>query len=83
MILIGLLTGFNEPIDTSPILFKKVRLQGSGVGPVQMAEAMAETIAALRLKPVIAEVFEFDRARDALARLQETENFGKVVIRIE
>jgi NADPH:quinone reductase-like Zn-dependent oxidoreductase len=81
--LIGLLTGFNAPIDTSPILFKKIRLQGSGVGPVQMAEAMAGEIGALKFKPFIAEVFEFDRARDALARLQNPENFGKVVIRIK
>ena len=81
--LIGLLTGFNDPIDTSPILFKKVRLQGSGVGPVDMAEAMARTIAALKLKPVISEVFEFEKARDALAKTQDAGNFGKIVIRID
>ena len=75
--LIGLLTGFSDPIDTSPILFKKIRLQGSGVGPVQMAEAMARTIAALKLKPVIAEIFEFEKARDALARLQHTRELWK------
>ncbi len=81
--LIGLLTGYNDPIDTSPILFNKVRLQGSGVGPVQMAEAMARTIAALKLKPVIAEVFGFEQAKDALAKLKDPATFGKVVIRLD
>jgi len=80
--LIGLITGFNAPIDTSPILFNKIRLQGSGVGPVPMAEAMADTIAAIKLKPVIAEVFGFEQARDALAKLQGAQHFGKIVIRI-
>jgi len=81
--LIGLLTGFADPINTSPILFKKIRLQGAGVGSTQMAEAMTHTIAALKLKPVIAEVFGFEQAKDALAKLQDTHNFGKLVIRID
>jgi NADPH:quinone reductase-like Zn-dependent oxidoreductase len=81
--LIGLLTGYNDPIDTSPILFNKLRLQGSGVGPVQMAESMARTIAARKLKPVIAEIFGFEQAKDALAKLQDSATFGKVVIRID
>ncbi|WP_420383050.1 zinc-dependent alcohol dehydrogenase family protein [Novosphingobium sp.] len=81
--LIGLLTGFNEPIDTSPILFNKIRLQGSGVGPVHMAEAMARTIATLRLKPVIAQVFGFEQAKDALAKLQDPATFGKIVVRLD
>lgn len=81
--LIGLLTGFNAPIDTSPILFNKIRLQGSGVGPVPMAEAMAGMIAAIKLKPVIAEVFWFEQAKDALAQLQGAQHFGKIVIRID
>jgi len=64
--------GFNDQIDTSPILFKKVRLQGSGVGAVQIAEAMARTIAALKLKSVIAEIFGFEQAKDALVKLQDS-----------
>ncbi|WP_242137853.1 NAD(P)-dependent alcohol dehydrogenase [Sphingomonas sp. TREG-RG-20F-R18-01] len=81
--LIGLLTGYNDPIDTSPILFRKIRLHGSGVGPVQMAESMARTIAALQLKPIIAEVFGFEQAKDALAKLQDSATFGKIVIRLD
>ena len=83
MTLIGLLTGFADPINTSPILFKKVRLQGAGVGSIQMAEAMTHTIAARKLEPVIAEVFGFEEARDALAKLQDAHNFGKIAVRID
>lgn len=81
--LIGLLTGFNDPIDTSPILFNKLRLQGSGVGSVQTAEAMARTIDAMKLKPIIADVFGFEQAKDALVKLQDPATFGKVVIRVD
>jgi len=81
--LIGLLTGYNDPIDTSPILFNKLRIHGSGVGPIQMAESMARTIEALQLSPVIAEVFEFEQAKDAVVKLRDPSTFGKVVIRID
>ncbi|MCW6511646.1 zinc-dependent alcohol dehydrogenase family protein [Lichenifustis flavocetrariae] len=80
--LIGLLTGFNDPIDTSPILFNKIRLQGSGVGSVQTAEVMARTINAIKLKPVVSDVFDFENAKHALAKLQDAATFGKVIIRI-
>jgi NADPH:quinone reductase-like Zn-dependent oxidoreductase len=81
--LIGLLTGFADPINTSPILFKAIRLQGAGVGSIQMAEAMSRSIAVTKLKPVIAEVFGFEQAKDALAKIQSAQHFGKIVIRIE
>jgi NADPH:quinone reductase-like Zn-dependent oxidoreductase len=81
--LIGLLTGFADPIDTSSILFNKIRLQGAGVGSTQMAKSMTHTIAVLKLKPVIAEVFGFEQAKDALAKLQGAQSIGKIVIRID
>lgn len=81
--LIGLITGYNDPIDTSPILFNKIRLQGSGVGSVRTADVMARTIDTLKIKPVIAEVFDFERAREALAKLQDPTTFGKIVVRID
>ena len=83
MTLVGLLTGIFDSINVSPVLFKAVRLQGVGVGSIQMAEAMAHTIAARKLKPVIAEVFGFEEAKDALAKLQDAQRFGKIVIRID
>jgi len=80
---IGLLTGISDALNVAPILFKKVRLQGAGVGSIEMAEAMAHTVSAIRLKPVIAEVFGFNDAKDALAKIQDTQHFGKLVIRID
>ena len=54
-----------------------------GSGRFGLAEAMARTIAALKIKPVIAEVFGFEQARDALAKLQDPATFGKIVVRFE
>jgi NADPH:quinone reductase-like Zn-dependent oxidoreductase len=81
--LIGLLTGITDSINIAPILFKAIRLQGAGVGSIQMVEAMTHTIAARKLKPVIAEVLGFAEAKNALAKLQDAQHFGKIVIRID
>ncbi len=48
-----------------------------------MAEVMAHTIATLKLKPLIAEVLGFEEAKDALAKLQGDQHFGKIVVRID
>lgn len=81
--LIGLLTGVSDPINIAPILFKAVRLRGIVAGSIEMAEAMTRTIAARKLKPVIAKVFRFEKAKDALAKLQDAQHVGKIVIRID
>ncbi len=81
--LIGLLTGVSDPINIAPILFKAVRLRGIVAGSIEMSEAMTRTIAARKLKPVIAKVFRFEKAKDALAKLQDAQHVGKIVIRID
>ncbi len=76
--LMGVLTGFQGPIDTVSILRKRITLQGIYVGPVAMLDAVTRT----GVNPVIDRVFAFDEAEQAYATLAAAGHFGKLVIRI-
>lgn len=78
--IIGLLSGAEEKIDIRQILGKTLRVQGIHVGSRQMLKEVAETFASNGIKPVIDQVFPFDRAVDALRSLKAAEHFGKIVI---
>lgn len=80
--LIGMLTGFEGRIDPLPILVRNIHLEGTIVGSVAMFERMNRALETHRIKPVVDEVFEFDDASSALARLESGSHFGKLVIRI-
>jgi NADPH:quinone reductase-like Zn-dependent oxidoreductase len=79
--LIGILSGAAGEVNPLPILMKGVRLQGIFVGSRAMFEAMNRAIETSQLHPVIDQVFDFDRALDALKHLESGTHFGKVVIR--
>lgn len=80
---IGFLTGANVELNPLPVLVKSIRLEGLVVGSVLMFENMNRTLEALRLEPVIDEVFPLDRASDALAKMASASHFGKIVIRVD
>jgi NADPH:quinone reductase-like Zn-dependent oxidoreductase len=81
--LVGVLTGFGGTIDPLPVLGRRVRLQGVGVGSVEMFAAMNRALEARGIKPVVDRVFPFDRAIDALAALQSASHVGKLVVRVD
>jgi NADPH:quinone reductase-like Zn-dependent oxidoreductase len=76
--LVGVLTGFAGPVSTSAILMNAIDLRGVYVG------SAADLDAAIRsgVRPVIDEVFPFDRADEAYARLASGAHRGKIAIRI-
>lgn len=76
--LMGVLTGFDGPIDTSAILRKRITLQGIYVGPVSMLRSLV----AAGIKPEIDQVFAFGEAEAAYAALEGAGHVGKIVIRI-
>lgn len=80
--LIGVLSGTEQQINPWIILKKSIRLQGVFVGSMAMFLAMNRAIEAHRMKPVIDEVFPFEQANEALAKLESGSHFGKIVIRM-
>jgi NADPH:quinone reductase-like Zn-dependent oxidoreductase len=81
---IGVLSGGSttEPLVLTPILHKQLRVHGIYVGSRAMFEQMNAAITAAKLRPVIDQVFDFDRAQDAFRHMQSASHFGKIVIRM-
>lgn len=76
--LMGVLTGFDGPINTGVLLGKRITLQGIYVGPVSSLRALTKT----RIAPQIDHVYPFEEAEAAYDALQAAGHFGKLVIRI-
>jgi NADPH:quinone reductase-like Zn-dependent oxidoreductase len=78
--LIGILGGVQAPLDLFAALTKQVRLQGVFVGSRHMFENMNRFLRLHQLRPVIDKSFDFDQASAALAYLESSQHFGKIVI---
>jgi NADPH:quinone reductase-like Zn-dependent oxidoreductase len=80
--LIGGVAGWTEKVAYTSLLVSAARVRTIAVGSVAMFKAMNRAIEAHQVKPVIDEVFPFDRAPEALAKLESGTHFGKIVIRV-
>jgi NADPH:quinone reductase-like Zn-dependent oxidoreductase len=80
--LIGGVGGWQQEVSLLALMRAGARILTIIVGSVAMFEAMNRAIEAHRIKPVIDEVFPFDRANEALAKLESGTHFGKIVIRL-
>jgi NADPH:quinone reductase-like Zn-dependent oxidoreductase len=76
--LMGVLTGFDGPVDTSAILRKRITLQGIYVGPVSTLRSLVAT----GIKPEIYQVYSFEEAEAAYSALENAGHVGKIVIKI-
>ncbi|HEY7615372.1 MAG TPA: NAD(P)-dependent alcohol dehydrogenase [Terriglobales bacterium] len=80
--LIGGVAGWTEKVSYTTLLWSGARVRTIAVGSVAMFKAMNRAIEANQIKPVVDEVFPFDRAPEALSKLESGTHFGKIVIRI-
>ncbi|WP_207761929.1 zinc-dependent alcohol dehydrogenase family protein [Arboricoccus pini] len=76
--LMGVISGFDGPVNTGAILEKRITLQGIYVGPV----AMLRSLVATGIKPQVDQVFGFEDAEAAYEALQGAGHFGKLVIEV-
>jgi NADPH:quinone reductase-like Zn-dependent oxidoreductase len=76
--LMGVLTGFEGPIETGSILEKRITLQGIYVGPVATLRALVRT----GIAPQVDHVFSFEEANAAFDALRSAGHFGKLVVKI-
>ena len=65
-----------------PVFMKSIRMQGIFVGSRTMFEDMNRAIEAVRLRPVIDRIFEFEEAPQALRYMESGAHFGKIVVKI-
>ena len=92
LVLVGLLGGSNAPFDLNLMLRKRLTI----VGTTLRARPLEEKIAATRrfanqvvpwlargtVRPVVDSAFAFEDVRDAQARMESNEVFGKVILRL-
>lgn len=76
--LVGVLTGFAGEVNTGAILMNAINLRGVYVG----SAADLRAAVASGIRPVLDEIFPFERAEDAFARLRSGTHRGKVAIAI-
>jgi NADPH:quinone reductase-like Zn-dependent oxidoreductase len=81
--IIGVLSGAKATIAVTPILMGYLRLQGVLVGHRASFEALCDFVARHDLRPVISDVFPFDRARDGFELMARGGHFGKICLRVE
>ena len=63
------------------LFFRQAGLLGSTMGNASEFEAVLKAIDA-GLRPVVDSVFPLDRVQDALARVDNSDQFGKVVLSV-
>ncbi len=76
--LVGVLTGFGGEVSTGAILMKAINVRGVYVGSVSDLRASMQS----GVRPIIDEVFAFDEADAAFARLASGDHYGKVAVQI-
>lgn len=74
--------GGGDGINPRGVIARAIRLIGISVGSCAMFHEMNRAIGLHRLRPVVDEVFPFERAADAYAKLRAGGHFGKLVISI-
>jgi NADPH:quinone reductase-like Zn-dependent oxidoreductase len=91
LVLVGLLGGSHAPLDLNLMLRKRLTIVGTTLRARPIEEKLAATrrfaeqvvpwLAREIVRPVVDSVWAFDRVREAQARMESNEVFGKVVLR--
>ncbi len=76
----GATTGPKVSIDLRYIFFKQQSIFGSTMGNVQALDAVIELIATDKIKPIVDEIFSMEKIADAHKYLENSYQFGKVVL---
>ena len=79
---IGVLSQSEQPLPIPLILHRQVRIQGIYVGSKSHFEAMNRAIVATRMRPVVDQIYAFDRVQEALKSMEKGAHFAKIVIRL-
>jgi NADPH:quinone reductase-like Zn-dependent oxidoreductase len=77
---LGWIGGNEASLPLTPVVLKRVRLQGISVAPLEAHERMVAAIEATGLEPVIDHVYGFGQLREAFEHMAAGRHFGKLAI---
>lgn len=78
----GATTGPRATIDVRRVFWNQIEILGSTMGSQAEFRAMRGAVEAGEIEPVVDRVYPLDRVGDALRRMKEADQFGKIVLRI-
>jgi NADPH:quinone reductase-like Zn-dependent oxidoreductase len=81
VVVAGATSGPNPPADLARVFFRQLRVVGSTMGTRDELERLVRFLDVTGTRPLVDEVFTFDRAPDAFQRMLDGELFGKLVLR--
>lgn len=82
LVTVGATTGADGTLDIRRIFWRQIRIIGSTMGNRGEFARVMQLIWLRRLRPVIDEVIDLSELRSAHARLEEGDQFGKIVVRV-
>lgn len=72
----------SKGLNMAKLFFRQVRIQGTTMGRPQEFRAMLNAMHTHQLKPVVDHVYPFEQAVAAHLRMRDSEQMGKLVLRI-
>lgn len=82
VVLCGVTSGAKAETDLRTLYWNQLTVLGSTMGSTRDFEQMLAAVTVNRLRPIIDEVFPLDRVRDAMAKMEEARQFGKIVLKV-
>ncbi len=82
VVLCGVTTGAKGETDLRALYWNQLTVLGSTLGSRRDFEEMLAAVNVNQLRPVIDEVYPLDRVRDAMAKMEEARQFGKIVLKV-
>ncbi|MFA8016697.1 zinc-binding dehydrogenase [Bremerella cremea] len=78
----GATTGPPEKVDMFKVFWNQLKLIGSTMGSPADFRGMLELVEKHEIRPIVDQVFSLAQGNEALARMEQGEQFGKIVLRI-
>jgi zinc-binding alcohol dehydrogenase/oxidoreductase len=76
----GATAGPPAKLDLFKVFWKQLRLLGSTMGSPRDFSAMLDFVAEHKIRPVVDQVFALAEGNEAIARMRDTRQFGKIVV---
>ena len=82
IVICGVTGGPKADTNLQALYWNQLMIMGSTMGSDEDFRAMLAAVSAAKLKPVIDSVFPLVNARDAMAKMEAGQQFGKIVLKV-
>jgi NADPH:quinone reductase-like Zn-dependent oxidoreductase len=83
IVICGVTGGPQAETNLQALYWNQVTIMGSTMGSNDDFREMLSAVSAAKLKPVVDSAFSFDRFREAISRMEQGAQFGKIVLKIQ